>query len=164
MNLKKITPILAILLFAVFAILTIAEFLPQVQKNSAAITGDVSQQLDIETYTSVTEEEVIKALAYTYNDQELEEAINKKTTELTKGKTFNQFGAVDYSNFTNGEFGGIYVDEQKNILYICYTDGELYEKIKALNEKNGNILYISPTEKIGLKVNIKTVKNIYLVM
>ena len=151
---------LFILIFSVLILTTFTIFAfatNKVQNKTSKATSNTA----ITSCASVTEEEVIKALAYTYNDKELLEEINKKTISLLNGKSLNNFGSLEYSNYTQNQFGGIYVDPEKQILYICYTDGLLYNQIASLNKNNSETLKISDSKKIGLQVKIKKVENSY---
>lgn len=161
MKRKFLIPLFSILIIAIFTTLALAHLFTPNSTEANNINQNISSSSNIITYTSVSEEEVIKALAYTYNDKELIKLINENTTALANGKSLNNFGSAEYSDYTDEQFGGMYVDKDRNTLYICYTEGELYNKIKKLNEDKSKKLNISANEKIGLNIEIKTVSNSY---
>lgn len=104
----------------------------------------------------LTEEEVFEALAYTYDDVSLQKEITSLNKEISNGRKIYIFDSTAYFEFTDGQYGGLYIDENGNLV-ICYTDGEIYNKMTALNARKSNRLSISQNKTISYPVEIKKV-------
>ncbi len=85
----------------------------------------------------LTEEEVFEALAYTYDDVSLKKEITSLNKEISNGRKIYIFDSTAYFEFTDGQYGGLYIDDNGNLV-ICYTDGEIYNKMTALNARKSN--------------------------
>lgn len=89
-------------------------------------------------YVYLSEEEVFEALAYTYQDQELQTAISSEKVVGPLGDAVDSFDSEAFSKFTNDEYGGMYIDNN-GILVICFVDGS--DKLTAAtSNKNINSL------------------------
>ena len=73
------------------------------------------------------EEEVIEALAYALDDKALQKDIEKQTVLSPTGAHMKSFDARAYSDYTNEEYGGMYIDE-KGQLVLCYVENSKWLK------------------------------------
>lgn len=68
----------------------------------------------------LTEEEVFEALANTFDDQVLQKKIEAETDYSPSGAKIKSFDAEDYSEYTENEYGGMYLDDNGQLV-VCYV-------------------------------------------
>ena len=68
----------------------------------------------------LSEEDVFEALAYTFGDQVLKKSIKAKKVLSPSGALIDSFDSESYSNYTNNEYGGMYLNDD-GVLVICYV-------------------------------------------
>lgn len=70
----------------------------------------------------LTEEDVFEALAYTFQDTTLQTKIASEEQLSPSGVSIQRFDAQSYSEYTDDEYGGMYLDENGQLV-ICYVNG-----------------------------------------
>lgn len=111
----------------------------------------------------LSQEDVFEAIAYTFGEQGLKEAISAETALSPTGALLSRFDSEDYSKYTNNEYGGMYINDY-GVLVLCYVEGS--DAVKALQETNvgRNIQQISTAlvnsnnEVVAEKYMFKSVK------
>ncbi len=68
----------------------------------------------------LSEEDVFEALAYTFGDQVLKKSIKAKKVLSPSGALIDSFDSESYSNYTNNEYGGMYLNDD-GVLVLCYV-------------------------------------------
>lgn len=122
--------------------------------SAAAIETSASNTT--EKSLSLTEEDVFKALAYTYTDNKLMRAIEGQESILD-GKAFH---AADYAEYTNNTYGGMYVDEN-GTLVLCYLENsDVLKAMSAKAEKIGGLKNVSGNTIVS-SMTVKEVENSY---
>jgi hypothetical protein len=123
----------------------------------SAQAGDVTRSVMNESLTEnpgyLSEEEVFEALAFTYNDSELLKSINSQKTLTPNDLSIEGFHAEDYSEYTNNQYGGMYLNDNGDLV-ICYKNSsDALTRMDKLNTENLGRL-ISPSKKNHRRVCI----------
>lgn len=89
----------------------------------------------------LSEEEVFEALAFTYNDSKLLSAIDSSKVKTPSNFIIKEFHAEDYSKYTNNQYGGMYMEENGELV-LCYRNGsDMLSKAMNNNEEfSGKLL------------------------
>ena len=101
----------------------------------------------------LTEEDIFAALASTYKNTTLQRSITLQTS--ANGKI--TFTSENFSDYTNNEYGGMYVDTNGN-LTLCFKENTA--NLKTISEKNaacGRKLLNEAKKVIADSVQIKSV-------
>lgn len=83
----------------------------------------------------LSEEDVFEYLGFTCKETPLQDEIAKAKSLSPNGIILSAFGTDDFSDFTNGEYGGMYLDDRGN-LTICFKENSnSYAKYAAKTQK-----------------------------
>lgn len=111
----------------------------------------------------LTEDDVFEALAYTYDDKALQNEINDVVDYSPSGARIKSFDAADYSEYTNNEYGGMYLNED-GVLVICYVaEGQVLQSQNAarsqkIKTKTANSLVNANNDIVASEYIFKSVK------
>lgn len=109
----------------------------------------------------LSEEEVFEALASTYNDSKLLSAIDSSKVKTPSNFIISEFHAEDYSKYTNNQYGGMYMEENGELV-LCYINGsDMLSKAMNSNEEFSGKLLNSSNKVIANSVTVKSVKYSY---
>ncbi|MCL1914330.1 MAG: hypothetical protein FWG10_10775 [Eubacteriaceae bacterium] len=152
---KKIK-LVAILLCVSMAISGIAT---QTATAKDSLSPDSLSQSQAEKY--LTQEQVLEAIAFTYGDRVLAEAIDSQKTKAPDGFVIDGFHVEDYSAYTNGDYAGMYLDSRGQLV-ICYRRGsKSAEGMRASNEKASSRLLDRSGKALVDSVAISEVEHSY---
>lgn len=108
----------------------------------------------------LTQEEVFEALAHTFSDTSLKKEIESENKYSPTGALMQSFDAESYSEYTNNEYGGMYLNDEGTLI-ICYVDGSntlKAAKSKLSTRKVSAALTNEDNEIVAEKYSFKPVK------
>lgn len=121
--------------------------------NSTSVYAFTAPQPSENTNTKtiyLSENEVFECLAYTFADEELQAVIKSETQLSPSGAYLKNFNASDYSKYTAGQYGGMYINDN-GVLTICYAEN--------FESKNMEYLINSAKLKNNTVVSLKNSDN-----
>lgn len=71
--------------------------------------------------TYLSEQDVFEALSHTFDDDNLKTLIKQTTVFSPSGAMVKGFDSEDYSDYTNDEYGGMYLDDD-GTLVLCFVE------------------------------------------
>lgn len=95
----------------------------------------------------LTEEEVFEALAFTYGDSVLAEAIDAQKTQAPNGFIIKEFHSENYSKYTNDDYAGMYLNDGGQLV-ICYRSGSKSAKTMQANNRKASAKLLTDTGKV----------------
>ena len=127
---KNIKKFLSVFLAVLFLAIGPTNFSVYAEETSSKLEKQSNEMF-------LTEEDVFEALSYTFNDQELKKSINSQKLASPSGALIDGFDANSYSEYTNDEYGGMYLNEN-GVLVLCYVSGS--NTLKASQNISNNQL------------------------
>jgi len=111
----------------------------------------------------LSEQEVFEALAHTFSDNDLKSLIKKATVNSPSGATVRSFDSEAFSDYSNGEYGGMYLDDEGTLVLCFVEDSVSFRKANAksletLRSSNSQVLFDSEGEIVVENYIIKAVE------